>query len=60
MKVFVEEYNDLILLNCGKNLTLEFDQKKFKPREPRKEDYLTYKLQYDYNKDAASPMWISL
>lgn len=56
VKVFVEEHNDLILLNC-KNLTLEFDQKKFKPRDPRKEDYLTYKLQYDYNKDANSPMW---
>jgi len=56
MKVFVEERNDLILLNC-KNLTLEFDQKKFKPREPRKEDYLIYKLQYDYNKDGVSPMW---
>ena len=56
MKVFTEERNDLILLNC-KNLTLEFDQKKFKPREHRKEDYLTYKLQYDYNKDAISPMW---
>ncbi len=58
MKVFTEERNDLILLNC-KNLTLEFDQIKFKPREPRKEDYLTYKLQYDYNEKAESPIWDS-
>jgi putative DNA primase/helicase len=56
MKVLVEGNKSSVLLNC-KNLTLEFNQKEFKPREARKEDYLTYCLQYDYNAQAKSPMW---
>ena len=56
MKVLVESNKSSVLLNC-KNLTLEFNQKEFKPREARKEDYLTYCLQYDYNAQAKSPMW---
>jgi len=56
MKVLVESNKSSVLLNC-KNLTLEFNQKEFKPREARKEDYLTYCLQYDYNAKAKSPMW---
>ena len=40
MKVLVEGNKSSVLLNC-KNLTLEFNQKEFKPREARKEDYLT-------------------
>jgi putative DNA primase/helicase len=55
-KVLVESNKSSVLLNC-KNLTLEFNQKEFKPREARKEDYLTYRLQYDYNAKAKSPMW---
>lgn len=56
MKVLVEGNRSSVLLNC-KNLTLEFNQKEFKPREARKEDYLTYRLQYDYNAKAKSPKW---
>ena len=58
MKVFVEDNNKAILLNC-RNCTLEFNQKEVLPREAKKEDYITYRLSYDYDPEATSPMWDS-
>ena len=56
LKVLVEDNDKTILLNC-KNLTLEFNSNGFIAREARKEDYLTYKLKYDFDADAKSPIW---
>ena len=56
LKVLVEDTDRIILLNCN-NLTLEFNSKGVIAREARKEDYLTYKLKYDFDADAKSPIW---
>jgi putative DNA primase/helicase len=55
LKVLVED-NDKILLNCN-NATLEFNSNGVIEREARKEDYLTYKLKYDYDVNAKCPTW---
>ena len=56
LKVLVEDNDKEILLNCN-NLTLEFNSNGVVEREARKEDYLTYKLKYDFDVDAKSPIW---
>lgn len=45
-----------ILINLA-NGTLEFSGGSAKFRESRKEDYLTYKLPFDYNPDSTCPMF---
>lgn len=56
VKELVEIDSEKILLNCN-NFTLEFNQRDFKPRSHRKEDYLNYKLNYDFDENAKSPIW---
>ena len=56
LKVLVEDNDETILLNCN-NLTLEFNSNGVVERDARKEDYLTYKLKYDFDIDAKSPIW---
>lgn len=56
IKIIPDIDDDKILLNC-ENCTLEFDKKGFKKREHRIKDYLTYKLNYDYDENAKSPIW---
>ena len=58
LRIIPETDNDRVLLNCTSG-TLEFDKKGFTLREHNIEDYLTYKLNYDYNENATCPRWNS-
>ena len=54
----VIQTDDTILLNCS-NTTLEFNKEGRTQRPHRAEDYLTYKLNYDYDENASCPRWNS-
>lgn len=58
LRIIPDIAEDKILLNC-ENGTLEFDKKGFTQREHHIEDYLTYKLNYDYDENASCPRWNS-
>ena len=58
LRIIPDKDDDKILLNC-ENGTLEFNKKGFTKREHNIEDYLTYKLNYDYDENAACPRWDS-
>ena len=55
LKIIPDTDDDKILLNCS-NATLEFNKKGFAQREHNIEDYLTYKLNYDYENETC-PRW---
>ena len=48
--------SDVTLINF-KNGTLEISATGWNLREHRREDFLTYQLPFDYNKNATAPMW---
>lgn len=56
LKIIPDTDDDKILLNC-ENVTLEFNKKGFAQREHNIEDYLTYKLNYDYDENETCPRW---
>ena len=57
LKIIPNNDDNTILLNCF-NVTLEFDDKGvLTPREHKKEDYLVYKLSYDFNENSKSIIW---
>ena len=56
LRIIPDTDDDKILLNCS-NATLEFDKKGFAQREHNIEDYLTYKLNYDYDEKETCPRW---
>jgi putative DNA primase/helicase len=58
LRIIPETDDDRVLLNCM-NGTLEFNKKGFFQREHNIEDYLTYKLNYDYDENATCPRWDS-
>ena len=58
LRIIPDIAEDKILLNC-ENGTLEFDKKGFAQCEHHIEDYLTYKLSYDYDENASCPRWNS-
>ena len=58
LRIIPDTDDDKILLNCS-NATLEFDKKGFAQREHNIEDYLTYKLNYDYDENETCPRWDS-
>ena len=58
LRIIPDTDDDKILLNC-ENGTLEFNKKGFTKREHNIEDYLTYKLNYDYDENATCPRWDS-
>ncbi len=58
LRIIPETDDDRVLLNCMSG-TLEFDKKGFTEREHNIKDYLTYKLNYNYNENATCPRWDS-
>ena len=58
LRIIPDTDDNKILLNC-ENVTLEFDKKGFAQREHNIEDYLTYKLNYDYDENETCPRWDS-
>ena len=56
LRIIPDTDDDKILLNC-ENATLEFNKKGFTRREHNIDDYLTYKLDYDYDENASCPKW---
>ena len=56
LRIIPDIDDDKILLNC-ENVTLEFNKKGFAQREHNIEDYLTYKLNYDYDENETCPKW---
>ena len=58
LRIIPDIDDDKILLNC-ENVTLEFNKKGFAQREHNIEDYLTYKLNYDYDENETCPRWDS-
>ena len=56
LRIIPDTDDDKILLNCS-NATLEFNKKGFAQREHNIEDYLTYKLNYDYDENETCPRW---
>ena len=58
LRIIPETDDDRVLLNCM-NGTLEFNKKGFFQREHNIEDYLTYKLNYDYDENATCQRWDS-
>ena len=56
LRIIPQTDDDKILLNCS-NATLEFNKKGFAQRAHNIEDYLTYKLNYDYDENASCPKW---
>ena len=56
LRIIPDTDDDKILLNC-ENVTLEFNKKGFAQREHNIEDYLTYKLNYDYDENETCPRW---
>ena len=56
LRIIPDTDDDKILLNCS-NATLEFNKKGFAQREHNMEDYLTYKLNYDYDENETCPRW---
>lgn len=58
LRIIPDKEDDKILLNC-ENGTLEFNKKGFTKREHNIEDYLTYKLNYDYDENETCPRWDS-
>ena len=58
LRIIPDKDDNKILLNC-ENVTLEFNKKGFAQREHNIEDYLTYKLNYDYDENETCPRWDS-
>ena len=55
----IPERDDVKILLNFENSTLEFNKKGFTQRVHKIEDYLTYKLNYDYDENATCPIWDS-
>ena len=58
LRIISHSNDEKVLLNCS-NFTLEFYKNEIKSRAHSKKDYMIYKLKYDYNQKATSPMWDS-
>ena len=56
LRVIIDNTENNVLLNLN-NVTLEFSKEGFYPRDHNKNDYLIYKLKYDYDENETCYMW---